>query len=94
MNKDLKKIIQILNYIKKRKTKTISYEQAKKKFGLNENEFMEIINKLRNEYNFEIPILFDFNLRRQTYDNLNYFKYSNNLKIIDNKYLPKKHNEK
>ena len=88
---ELKTIIKILNYIKKRKTKTISFEQAKKQFGLNEDEFMEIINKLRNEYNFEIPTLFKFELKGTRYDDLRQFKYSNNLKIINNKYLPKKH---
>jgi|TARA_Y100000310_G_C20227362_1_gene598593 ATP sulfurylase len=87
---ELKTIIKILNYIKKRKTKTISFEQAKKKFGLNEDEFTKIVNKLKDEYEFVIPILFKFDLRAVRYDKLRNFKDSNNLKIINNKYLPKK----
>ena len=88
---ELKTIIKILNDIKKRKTKTISFEQAKKRFGLDEDEFIKIVNKLKDEYGFVIPILFKFDLRAMRYDELRYFKNSNNLKIINNKYLPKKH---
>jgi hypothetical protein len=87
---ELKTIIKILNYIKKRKTKTISFEQAKKQFGLNKDEFMKIINELRNEYNFKIPTLFKFELNGTRYGDLREFKYSNNLKIINNKYMEKK----